>query len=93
MPPFWSLPGRDDDERRFDGPVLPHDPAMTPASDHSRRECLFRRLADDQRRHIVGLRARLNAPSALRDERLQVWQRSLRFYRDQGTAWWGERRD
>ncbi|OAN50172.1 hypothetical protein A6A04_01815 [Paramagnetospirillum marisnigri] len=88
MPPSWSLPHRLMLERRYNGPIPPADSPW--AGD---RDGLFLRLAAEQRRLAAARRRMLAADQALMDRGLRHGQEDLRFYRDQGVAWWRGRRD
>lgn len=88
MNPFRSsFP--DEMERRYDGPVLPFDPALTGRPVAAARNVLFQRLAAEQRQAIARRRAGLPAVAVATDERLCAAGRSLHYYRTEGAAWTG----
>ncbi|CCG42959.1 hypothetical protein [Magnetospirillum molischianum] len=86
----FRTPGADELERRFDGPVLPADPALTGRPMAAARGVLFQRLAAEQRQAIARRRIGLSAVAVRTDERLCAAGRSLYYYRNQGAAWIGQ---
>jgi len=84
---FFRTPWADDLERRYDGPVLPFDPALSGHPNAAAREVLFRRLAAEQRQAIARRRIGLSAALARTDARLGAAARSLHYYRAEGAAW------
>ena len=79
---FWRM---DAQERRFDGPIPPFDPAAPPSG--LARARLFQRLAAEQRLDISRRRQSLKNAALTDNAALRRDQERLRFYRDQGTAW------
>lgn len=74
-------------ERRYDGPPLPSDPALTGRPKAAARDVLFRRLAAEQRQAIAWRRAGMPAATVGGDERLHAAARALHYYRTEGVAW------
>ncbi|CAA7613114.1 conserved hypothetical protein [Candidatus Terasakiella magnetica] len=78
---------RDGLERRYDGPILPADPALAALPTGPGRARLFQRLAAEQRQDVARRRVRVMAARVLEDEGLRTSAHRLSFYRDQGAAW------
>lgn len=93
MTPVWSLPGRDEAERRYDGPIPSPDSPTLRAAAALGRARLFQRLVERQRQDGAAIRSGMPASQAPGDERLGRCQRALRSYRDQGAAWMPGRRE
>ncbi|RAU24013.1 hypothetical protein CU669_01670 [Paramagnetospirillum kuznetsovii] len=93
MQPSWAGVGRDNDERRFDGPIANDDPAARPLGLAQGRARLFQRLAQALRHDLAVVRRGMTWGQAMADRRLTRWQRGLVFYRDHGVWWWKERRN
>lgn len=72
-------------ERRYDGPIPPHDSAATGYPSPSQRARLFGRLAAETRHEAACLRTRLTAKSAEANPRLGEIGRSLAHYRRAGV--------
>jgi hypothetical protein len=87
MPVRFAFRRMDAQERRFDGPIPPFDPAASRPG--TARAKLFQRLAAEQREDISRRRQTLKTATLTDDATLRRDQDRLRFYRDQGTAWMG----
>jgi hypothetical protein len=85
MPIRFSFRRMDAQERRFDGPIPPFDPAAPPSG--LARARLFQRLAAEQRQDISRRRQSVKNAALTDNSALRRDQERLRFYRDQGTAW------
>jgi hypothetical protein len=86
VPIASSWENREVAERRFDGPILPHDPALAGRRDRGGVARLLGRLAAEARAGLALRRLGLDAKTAARDGRLGRGCRQLRNYRDQAAG-------